>query len=291
MSDAPKPLSAVAGDAPKPASAVAGDAVSALFGRPRALIGVVHLLPLPGAPRHDGGSVAAIYARALADARAYLDGGLDGVIVENHGDVPFSKPDDIGPEVPAHMAVAADRIRAEFGRPVGINVLANAPIPALAVASAAGAGFIRVNQWANAYVANEGLLDGEAAAAMRYRARLRQNGIRVFADAHVKHGAHAITGDRGIEELVRDLVFFDADAVIATGQRTGHAADLGYIRAIKQASHLPTLVGSGVTPGNVAAILGAVDGVIVASSLKHGGVWWNPVDPDRVRAFASAAAL
>ena len=273
---------------PNTVSPVAVDAIAALFGRPKALIGVVHLLPLPGAPRYDGTGVAAIYERGLADACAYLDGGLDGVIVENHGDIPFAKPGDIGPEVAAHMAVITDRIRAGFGKPVGVNVLANAPIPALAIASAGGAGFIRVNQWANAYVANEGLMDGEAAAAMRYRASLRQNGIRVFADAHVKHGAHAITGDRAVGELVRDLAFFDADAVIATGQRTGHAADLGYIRAIKGASHLPTLVGSGVTPGNVAAILDIVDGVIVASSLKHGGVWWNPVDVDRVRAFASA---
>ena len=276
-------------EASQPVSAVAGDAIAALFRKPKALIGVVHLLPLPGAPRHDGGPVAAIYERALADAAGYVEGGLDGVIVENHGDVPFAKPGDIGPEVAAHMAVAADRIRRALGCPVGINVLANAPIPALAVASASGAGFIRVNQWANAYVANEGLLDGEAAAAMRYRASLRQSGIRIFADAHVKHGAHAITGDRAVEELVRDLVFFDVDAIIATGQRTGHAADLGYIRTIKQASHLPTLVGSGVTIDNVGAILAIVDGVIVASSLKQVGVWWNPVDPERVRSFVAAA--
>ncbi len=273
----------------RPVSGVSATAIQALFGRPKALIGVVHLLPLPGAPRYAGGGVAAIVDRGLADARAYLDGGLDGVIVENHGDIPFSKPCDIGPEVAAHMAVVADRIRADFGKPVGVNVLANAPIPALAVASASGAGFIRVNQWANAYVANEGLLDGEAAAAMRYRASLRADGIRIFADAHVKHGAHAITGDRAVEELVRDLAFFDADAIIATGQRTGHAADLGYIRTIREASHLPTLVGSGVTADNVGAILAIVDGVIVASSLKHEGVWWNPVDPERVRAFVAAA--
>lgn len=272
-----------------PISRTANDAITAIFGRPKALIGVVHLDPLPGAPRYDGSAVQAIYDRGFSDARLYLEGGCDGVIVENHGDVPFAKPNDIGPEVAAHMAVIADRIRTSLGRPVGVNVLANAPIPALAVASASGAGFIRVNQWANAYVANEGLLDGEAAAAMRYRARLRASGVRIFADAHVKHGAHAITGDRAVEELVRDLVFFDADAIIATGQRTGHTAELGYIRRIKEASHLPTLVGSGVAADNVAAILDIVDGVIVASSLKQDGVWWNPVDPDRVRAFVAAA--
>ncbi|PBB70208.1 BtpA family membrane complex biogenesis protein [Mesorhizobium sp. WSM4312] len=264
---------------------VADDALQSIFGRKKVVIGVVHLAPLPGAPRYDGEAVEAIYQRGLDDAKAYLDGGCDGVIVENHGDVPFAKPDDIGPETSAYMSVVSDRIRRELGRPIGINVLANASIPALSIASASGASFVRVNQWANAYVANEGFIEGEAARAMRFRARLRANGIRIFADAHVKHGAHAIVGDRPVEEQVKDLVFFDADAVIATGQRTGHAADLGYIRMIKDAAGLPTLVGSGVTPENANDILDIVDGVIVASSLKHDGVWWNQVDPLRVKAF------
>ena len=269
----------------KPVGQSAGDAIVSIFGRSKVVIGVVHLAPLPGAPRYDGELVETIYQRGLDDARAYLHGGCDGVIIENHGDVPFSKPDDIGHETSSHMAVISDRIRRELGRPIGINVLANAAIPALAIANAAGAGFVRVNQWANAYVANEGFIEGESARAMRYRAHLRAKGIRIFADAHVKHGAHAIVADRPVEEQVKDLVFFDADAVIATGQRTGHAADLNYIRMIKEASGLPTLVGSGVTPDNANDILGVVDGVIVASSLKYDGVWWNQVEPSRVSAF------
>ena len=99
----------------------------------------------------------------------------------------------------------------------------------------------------------------------------------------MKHGAHAIVQDRPIAELVRDVEFFNADVVIATGQRTGHAADLDYIRAIKSGASLPVLVGSGVTPDNVREILGIVEGVIVASALKVEGCWWNPVDPERAR--------
>ena len=276
--------------APTPVSGVSADAIQAIFGRPKALIGVVHLLPLPGAPRYAGEGVAGIVDRALADARAYLDGGLDGVIVENHGDIPFSKPVDIGPEVAAHMAVVADRIHAGFGKPVGINVLANAPIPALAIASASGAGFIRVNQWANAYVANEGPArrrggGGDALpreASRQWSPDLRRRPRQARCPRH--HGRPRRRGARARPRLLRR-----ADAIIATGQRTGHAADLGYIRTIKAASHLPTLVGSGVTADNVGAILAIVDGVIVASSLKHDGVWWNPVDPQRVRAFVAAA--
>ncbi|MGO9757732.1 MAG: BtpA/SgcQ family protein [Roseiarcus sp.] len=262
------------------------NALKAIFGRERGvLVGVVHLEPLPGAPDHRGSQVEPIYERALMDARAYTAAGFDGLIVENHGDIPFAKPDDIGPETAAHMAVACDRIRRETGLPIGVNVLANAALHALAVACASGARFVRVNQWVNAYVANEGLIEGAAARALRYRRELAAEGVRILADAHVKHGAHAIVQDRPITELVRDTEFFSADAVIATGQRTGHAADLDYNRSICAATTLPTLVGSGVTPDNVADILAIVDGVIVASSLKVDGVWWNPVDPARAKAF------
>src|SRR5437588_3310799 len=85
-------------------------ALKTIFGRTNGvLIGVVHLLPLPGAPDHAGNEVEPIYERALADAHAYRAAGFDGLIVENHGDIPFAKPQDIGPETAAHMAVVADR--------------------------------------------------------------------------------------------------------------------------------------------------------------------------------------
>lgn len=266
------------------------DCIDHVFGRASGVvIGVVHCPAFPGAPRYAGMSRDAIYKLALDDATAYARGGVDGLIIENHGDIPFSKPDDIGDETSAFMAVTADRIKRETGLPMGINVLANAAVPALAIAAASGAAFVRVNQWANAYVANEGIIEGAAAVALRYRARLRAEGIHVFADAHVKHGAHAIVADRALEELVRDVAFFDADAIIATGQRTGDAASTNYLRQIRAASNLPLLVGSGCTKENVAEILSVVDAVIVASSLKVGGVWWNPVDETKVKEFMRAA--
>ncbi len=256
-----------------------------IFGRSKAAIGVVHCRAFPGAPHHRGESVAEIVEAALADAAAYAEGGIDGLIVENHGDIPFLRPRDIGPETAAIMAVITERVRRETGLPLGINVLANAAVMALAVAKAGGASFIRVNQWANAYVANEGLIEGDAALALRYRARIDAGEVAVFADSHVKHGAHAITADRTLAELTRDLEFFDADAVIATGQRTGDAATAEDVRVVKAATTLPVLVGSGVRADNVAEIMAAADGVIVGSSLKRGGVWWEPVERQRVSAF------
>lgn len=267
-----------------------GSAIDQIFGRPKALIGMIHCPPFPGAPRYCGATLNQIYDACLYDAEGLIRNGLHGLVVENHGDVPFSKPGDIGPETSAFMAVVVDRIKREFDVPVGINVLANAPIPAFAVARATGAAFIRVNQWANAYVANEGFMEGRAAEAMRYRSALRGESIKVFADSHVKHGSHAITADRSVEELTRDLAFFDVDAVIATGERTGNSATMEELDEIADATNLPVLVGSGVNSQNIAQILTRASAVIVASSLKEGGVWWNPVDPVRVRDFVVAAA-
>ena len=272
-------------------AATDGNAITAIFGRDKVVIGVVHCPALPGSPGYRGGPVGTIYDRALRDAEAYVAGGVDGLIIENHGDIPFLKPADLGPETAAHLAVITDRIGRATGVPLGINVLANAAIAAFAVAKAGGARFIRVNQWANAYVANEGIIEGDAARALRYRSNLRAEEIAVFADSHVKHGAHAIVADRSITELTRDLAFFSADAVIATGQRTGDSATMAEIGTIRTATHLPLLVGSGVTPENVGTILAQTNGVIVASSLKHDGVWWNAVDVERVRRFMAVARL
>ncbi|WP_158744484.1 BtpA/SgcQ family protein [Acidisphaera sp. L21] len=264
-------------------------AIEAIFGRRKAVIGVIHSLPLPGAPAYDGMPMTQITEFAVEEARRYAAGGVHGLIVENHGDIPFAKPEHLGPETAACMAVMTAAVRQAVPLPVGINVLANGAVQAIAVAVATGAAFVRVNQWANAYVANEGFIEGPAAEATRYRSRLHGRGIRIFADVHVKHGAHAITADRSITELARDVEFFDADAAIATGQRTGDSATMEELRTIASGTALPVLVGSGVNPDNVADILSVADAVIVASYLKQDGVWWNPVDPARLRVFMAAA--
>lgn len=261
------------------------DALQAMFGHTPVVIGVVHCAPLPGSPRYDGQDPEEILRGAVDEARRYVQGGVHGLIVENHGDIPFAKPDALGPETAAMMSVVTDRVRQATAVPVGINVLANGAVDALAVAKAGGGAFVRVNQWANAYVANEGFIEGPAARALRYRAWLHARGVRVLADVHVKHGSHAVTADRSIEETARDAAFFGADVLIATGQRTGDATALEEARAIKDATPLPLLIGSGVTADNVGELLQVADGVIVASSLKEEGVWWTPVSQPKVERF------
>lgn len=266
------------------------NAVVELFGAAKVVVGVVHLPPLPGSPHYRGTPVDAISVFAIEEATAYLDGGCHAVIVENHWDIPFLKPGEHGYETAAAMAVVTRRVQESTGAPLGVSVLSNAAECSIASAWAGGAGFVRVNQWANAYVANEGIIEGQAAHATRYRNRIGADPIKVFADVHVKHGAHAIVADRTLAEQTEDAEFFDADVLIATGSRTGDAAALDEVAGIKDNTSLPVLIGSGITADNVGQLLPACDGVIVASSVKDNGRWWGRVDAEKVRRLTAAAA-
>jgi len=103
------------------------------------LIGMVHLPPLPGSPRWEGSMERAI-AAALADARALVDNGMDAIIVENYGDVPFTAGRAAASTVSAMTVIAHEIRRALPSTPLGVNVLKSDPRSALAVATAVGAG-------------------------------------------------------------------------------------------------------------------------------------------------------
>jgi membrane complex biogenesis BtpA family protein len=264
------------------------NALDDLFATPKPVIGVVHLKPLPGAPRYDGGPVRDIYAAAVADARVLAAGGLDGIIVENASDMPFCRPEDIGPETVAALTAACIAVRGAVDTPIGITCVANGVIPALAVAKAVGATWVRANQWVNAYVANEGILNGPAAQALRFRSAIKAENIRIFADVHVKFGAHAITADRTVSEQATDAEWFDADVLIATGSRTGSPTRVDEVEQVRHGTNLPVLVGSGLAADQVAELFAVADGAIVGQWLKKGGLWWEPVDPRRVEQMMNA---
>src|ERR1700722_16820599 len=111
--------------AAKPVFRPKPNAVQALFGRRHAVIGVIHSHALPGSPDYDGEPMDDILGYAMVEAERYRAGGVDGLIVENHGDIPFAKPERLGPETAACMAVMTQAVRRAAGLPVGVNVLAN----------------------------------------------------------------------------------------------------------------------------------------------------------------------
>lgn len=260
----------------------------------RPLIGVVHLLPLPGAARAPGRAADAMRAAldaALFDAHALEAGGLDGIIVENFGDTPFH-----GERVPAAtvaaMAAIAQELRRAVRLPLGVNVLRNDVNAALAVAAGCGLDFVRVNVHAGAMLTDQGVLQGRAAETLAERRRLGAEHVLILADVLVKH-AQPLAGDRAtlLPQLAEDTFRRGmADALIVTGAGTGKAAALGDVMAVRRAvPEAPVLVGSGVNDMTARAVLDVAQGAIVGTWFKRDGMVDQPVDVERVRRFVLAA--
>jgi hypothetical protein len=253
-----------------------------LFPAPKPIIGMLHVPALPGSPRNRL-SFHQIRDWVVRDAEALASGGIDAFLVENFGDVPFY-PAQVPPHTIAFLTALALEVRRRHTLPLGINVLRNDAVSALAVAAATGAEYIRVNVLTGARLADQGILQGAAHNVVRYR-QLLGTATCIFADVAVKHSAALAT--RPLEDEIEDTVRRAlADAIIVSGAATGKPAAIQDLRIAKLAAgDAPVFVGSGVSEQNVTDTLAAADGAIVGTAFKVGGDSSAPVDPVRVRSF------
>ncbi|MCS6960751.1 MAG: BtpA/SgcQ family protein [Pseudanabaenaceae cyanobacterium SKYGB_i_bin29] len=256
-----------------------------LFDSPKPIIGVIHLLPLPTSPRW-GGSLKEVIERAEQEATALASGGVDGILVENFFDAPFTKG-TVDPAVVSAMSLIVQRIMQMVPQPVGINVLRNDSRSAMAIAACTGAAFIRVNVLTGVVATDQGIIEGTAYELMRYRRELGTN-TKVFADVLVKHSQPLSSANLTL--AIQDTIHRGlADAIIVSGWATGQPPTLADMQEARQAcADTPLFIGSGARWDNIGEILPLADGVIVCSSLKRHGQIHQPVDPIRVHQFVEA---
>jgi uncharacterized protein len=257
-----------------------------IFQADRPIIGVVHLLSLPTSPRW-GGNLKAVISRAEQEATALAAGGVDGIIIENFFDAPFAK-ERVDPAVVSAMTLIVDRLKGMVSVPLGINVLRNDARSAIAIATCTGVQFIRVNVLTGVMATDQGLIEGQAYELLRYRRELGSD-VAILADVLVKHARPL--GTPNLTTAVQDTIQRGlADAVILSGWATGSPPtkeDLELARAA--AGETPVFIGSGASWENIAHLMSAADGAIVASSLKRRGNIQDTIDPIRVSQFVEAA--
>lgn len=259
-----------------------------LFGRHRALVGMIHVGALPGTPRNRC-SIDELLVTAARDASLLADAGFDALIIENMHDVPYLRR-NVGPEIVASMGVLARALRETVELPLGIQILAGANREALAVAQAADCGFIRAEGFAYASVADEGLLEeADAGPLLRYRKAIGAEGIGILADVRKKHSAHALTEDVSLEDQIETVEFMGADGVIITGAATGRSVDSEELTSAGGCSGLPVITGSGACANTIADLLQHADAAIIGSATKVDGRWDRPVDLARAKAIVDAA--
>ncbi|KAI6181490.1 hypothetical protein M3Y98_00834900 [Aphelenchoides besseyi] len=251
------------------------------------VIGMIHVPALVGTPLNRL-KIDEIAEKVVAETQIYANTQIDGLIFENMHDLPYSRSEDLGPEITAAMTRVCLDARNELLKRsellLGIQVLAGGNEKAMAVALAAGLDFIRAESFVFAHVADEGWMDACAGRLLRYRKKIEASNVAVLTDIKKKHSAHAITSDVLISETAHAAEFFCADGLIVTGTATGAPAQPKDLEEVRSAVKLPVLIGSGLTIDNCHEYRNA-HGFIVGSYFKRNGHWANPLDSKRINDF------
>ena len=248
------------------------------------IIGVIHLLPLPGTPCSTH-TFQDVLERALLDAQALISGGVQMAILENFGDAPFVRG-SVEPHIVSMMTVIALKVR-ELGIELGINVLRNDARSALAIAVAVGAKMIRINVHTGAAWTDQGLIQGEAYQTLLYHKRLTAK-VEIAADVMVKHATPA--GTRSLLDAAKDTLYRGrVDHIIVTGTATGSTVDIEELRQLRTGLPGASIwIGSGVNVENVRGVMNCADGAIVGTYFHEDGDLLKPLDSKRVKVLLGA---
>jgi uncharacterized protein len=104
------------------------------LGKKKVVIGMVHLLPLPGTPFYQEGTMALTLDNAVADAMALYQGGADGCLIQTVDRVYPAAADEADY---ARVAAIATKAVADVTGPefqIGVQIMLNALKASVAVA-------------------------------------------------------------------------------------------------------------------------------------------------------------
>jgi uncharacterized protein len=249
------------------------------------VVGMVQLAALPGGSRYRGASIGDVLDDALAEAEILAGNGVDALMVQNLGDIPVDTK--VSTVQAAWMTRIVTEIAARVRQPVGLNMLENDAEAMFAVASAAGADFVRIKIYAGAMVTPFGIETAQCHAAIKARTAWSADAVAILADVHDRTGLPLIPNslEADLDAAVR---LGAADALVLTGR--SYEETHRFIETARQVTGATSiLVGGGITAANVAEVNRVADGTIVSSSLKGTGTAFGRFDPAKVREFMAAA--
>lgn len=253
-----------------------------VFGHDKVAIGMVHFPPLPGAPLYDDRTgLQTALDRVFQDVEALQAGGMDGMMFCNENDRPYQMRAD--PATVATMARAIGEIRPKIRIPFGVDVLWD-PIAAIGLAKATGGQWVR-EVFTGTYASDMGLWDTRCGDILRYRKAIDAGSVRLLFNISAEFASPL--GTRSLAQVAHSVAFSSLpDALCVSGAMTGTEVHLSDLQQVKQAvPDVVVLANTGTRAENIAEKLSVADGAVVGTSLKVDGVTWNPVDPQRVRAF------
>lgn len=250
-----------------------------VFGVRKPVIGMLHLLALPGDPSYDAQSgVTGVVTRARRELEALQAGGVDGVLISNEFSLPYLTRTE--PITAITMSRVIGELLPDISRPFGVNVLWDA-VASIDLAVATEAAFVR-EIFTGVYASDFGLWDTNVGATERHRKHVEGSGIRMLYNIVPESSKYL--AERDLASITRTTVFTSKpDALCVSGAAAGAPTNSSTLSIVKDnADDTPVFVNTGVRPDSLEELLAIADGAIVGTYFKQEGVFANAVDRHRV---------
>lgn len=247
------------------------------FFKKKMVIGMVHLLPMPGNAAYRDNKEE-IIRNAIEDAKTLIDCGVDAISLENFSDWPQYST-EVPLEAYSLMVRIATEIKSFCPIPFGVNIEMNAFVQEWAMAYAVDADFIRLE----AFVDNRAGSFGYIEACSTPLAKIMKDypaKTLLFTDVHTAetYGNPNIP----INEAAQNAINHDSHAIIVTENDQNKKITVEDVKSMRETiGDFPIIVGAGVKAETVLGYLEYADAVIVGRGFKTG----ERVDPAKVKEF------
>jgi membrane complex biogenesis BtpA family protein len=242
------------------------------------IIGMVHLPPLDQAFDMSN-TDDSIFEISLQDAIALEEAGFDAILIENFHDTPFPKY-RLDDEKFILMSTIVKEVGSKISIPWGVNVLRNACVQALIMATVNKGSFIRCNIYEGAYVTDQGIIESVAKDVQKKKREINSK-VQILADVHVKHATPL--GDFSLEEAAKNAITREgADAIIVSGKTTGTLIEISRLKNFVEMTKIKPILGSGLSSNNLSEVFPYISGAIVGSSIKVADIS-SPIDIEKAK--------
>ena len=253
------------------------------FKTKKAIIGLVHLQPLPGDPEYDReGGMEKIIELAKKDIIALQDGGVDGLLITNEFSLPYQTKVDTS--VIASMAYIIGALRDVIKVPFGNDVICD-ELASISISAATGASFTR-GVFHGSWATSTGIVDSDGGAeAIRLRHNLGIDDFKLVS--YLMPESAGDLANRNTFDILKPIYFLTRpDAIAVAGIVAGQKPDVNSLRECRERYQDAVIfAATGVNINNVDDYLDYVDGIFVGTSFKKDGVFRNGIDYDRVKQF------
>ncbi|MGD8458454.1 MAG: BtpA/SgcQ family protein [Anaerolineales bacterium] len=256
------------------------------LGKKKLVLGLIHLLPLPGTPLYKEGDFEVTLEKALKDSHALVRGGADGCLVQTVDRI-YPSGDDADYARVSAMAVITHEVKKTTGDDffVGTQIMWNCITPSLAVAKVTGAQFTRATALTGTTVSPFGLVNADPHKVGMYRRQIGAQDIAIVAEIHGYH--YKGFGGNDLPLPMRARMAMNAGANAVEIMDADEEINNQMVHDIKAAfPNIPIILGGKTDLENVTRRMKEADGAFVGSVFEK-GEWGRNIDESIVKEFVA----